>query len=76
MMSTYQFDIVSDGAETTEIAEAANDGAAVRQALLLMSEILRDRALSNDGAITVKLAVRGEDDRAVWSGSARGGQGV
>jgi len=34
------------------------------------------RALSNDGAITVKLAVRGDDDRAVWSGSASGGQGV
>lgn len=73
-MKTYHFDIVSDGVAATEVAEAADDDAAVRQALLLLSEILRDRALSDDGAITVELAVRDLDGRTFWTGSARGGQ--
>jgi hypothetical protein len=73
-MNTYHFDIVSDGAATTEIAEAKDDNAAIRQALLLISEIVRDGALSNEGAITVQLAVRDDEDRTVWTGSASGGQ--
>ncbi len=72
-MSAYHFDILSDGAATIEIAEAADDRAAVRQALLLLSEILRDRALSDEDAITVELAVRDPDGRSVWTGSASGG---
>jgi hypothetical protein len=72
-MSAYHFDIVSDGAATTEVAEAANDDAAIRQALLLISEILRDRALSAEDAVTVELAVRDDEGRAVWSGCASGG---
>jgi hypothetical protein len=72
-MRTYHFDITSDGAATIEIAEAADDRAAVRQALLLLSEILRDRALSNEDAVTVALGVRDPDGRSVWTGSARGG---
>jgi hypothetical protein len=73
-LGTYHFDIFSDGAAATEVAEAADDDAAVRQALLLLSEILRDRALSQQGAITVALAVRDRDGRVLWTGSARGGQ--
>lgn len=73
-MSTYLFDIVSDGTATTEIAEATDDSGAIRQALLLISEILRDRALSNDGAIRVELAVRDQNERSVWTGLASGGQ--
>jgi hypothetical protein len=72
-MRTYHFDIFSDGAAATEVAEAADDDAAIRQALLLLSEILRDRALSNERAITVELAVRDSDGRALWTGSAKGG---
>jgi hypothetical protein len=75
-MTSYRFDIVSDGATTTEIVEAIDDGAAIRQALLLVSEIVRDRALSNGGAITVSLSVRDQTNTVIWSGSASGGQDV
>lgn len=71
-MSTYHFDIDSDGAATTEIVEAADQNAAIRQALLLISELVRDRGLSNRDAITVRLAVRDEAGQLVWSGSASG----
>ncbi|USQ98020.1 DUF6894 family protein [Caulobacter sp. RL271] len=74
-MTSYHFDIVSDGATTTEIVEAFDDDAAIRQALLLVSEIVRDHALSNDGAVTVRLSVRDEANMVIWSGSASGDQG-
>lgn len=72
-MSTYHFDIDSDGAASTEIVEAADDSAAIRQALLLMSEIVRDRGLSNGDAITIRLTVRDDAGQFVWNGSAAGG---
>lgn len=73
-MSTFHFEIDSDGATTTEIVEAADQNAAIRQALLLISEILRDHGLSSQEAITVGLLVRDADGQAVWSGGATGGQ--
>ena len=72
-MSSYHFDIVSDGVATTEIVDAVDDEAAVRQALLLVSEIVRDRALSNQDQVVVALSVRDTADRLVWKGSASGG---
>ncbi|MET3666528.1 hypothetical protein [Caulobacter sp. 1776] len=72
-MSRYRFDIDNDGAATTEIVEAADDNAATRQALLLVSEIIRDQGLSRGDAIAVRLTVRDETGRTVWSGSAAGG---
>ena len=73
-VSTYHFDIVSEGAETTEVVEAADDNAAIRQALLLVSEIIRDQALSALDAVTVRLTVTDDTGRLIWSGSATGGQ--
>lgn len=73
-MSTYHFEIDSDGATTTEIVEAADQNAAIRQALLLISEILRDHGLTSQAAITVRLLVRDAGGQRVWSGSASGGQ--
>lgn len=74
-MSTFHFDIESDGAATTEVVEAASEQAAIRQALLLMSEIVRDRALSKGGhAIVVNLTVRDAGGLTIWSGSASGDQ--
>jgi len=75
-MSTYHFEIDSDGATTTEIVEAADQNAAIRQALLLISEILRDHGLTSQAAITVRLLVRDAGGQQVWSGSASGGQTV
>ncbi len=72
-MSTYHFDIDSDGEATTEIVEAADHNAAIRQALLLISEILRDHGLSSGEPVTVRLAVRDHAGQPVWSGSAKGG---
>lgn len=72
-MSTYHFDIDSDGETTTEIVEAADHNAAIRQALLLISEILRDHGLSSGEPVTVRLAVRDHAGQPVWSGSANGG---
>lgn len=72
-MSTYHFDIDSDGEATTEIVEAADHNAAIRQALLLISEILRDHGLSSGEPVTVRLAVRDQEGYPVWSGSANGG---
>jgi hypothetical protein len=73
-MSTYQFDIIMDDLETTETVEAAGDAAAIRQALLLMSEIIRDQALSEPEALALDLTVTDGAGRPVWSGSARGGR--
>jgi hypothetical protein len=73
-MSTYHFDIDSDGAATTEIVEAADQNAAIRQALLLVSEILRDHGLSSHTAISLRICVRGEAGQMVWSGCASGRQ--
>ncbi|WP_454762143.1 DUF6894 family protein [Caulobacter segnis] len=73
-MSTYHFEIDSDGAASIEIVEAADQNAAIRQALLLISEILRDHALSSHEAVTVRLLVRGAGGQAVWRGLATGGQ--
>jgi hypothetical protein len=73
-MSTYHFDIDSDGAATTEKVEAADPSAAIRQALLLVSEILRDHALCNQTTICLRISVRGQDQRLVWKGSASGVQ--
>ena len=72
-MSTFHFDIVSDGATTLEDIEAASTNAVVRQALLLISEIVRDRALSNGGEVSVKVTVRDAAGLTVWSGGASGG---
>lgn len=73
-MTGYHFDIVSDGVAAREIVEATNDQAAIRQALLLVSEIVRDRALSSETAIAVQLWVRDDADRVIWRGSASGDQ--
>lgn len=72
-MSTYHFEIDSDGATSTEVLEAADQNTAVRQALLLISEILRDHALSSHEAVTVRLRVRGAGGHEVWRGLATGG---
>lgn len=72
-MSTYHFDIDSEGAATTERVEAADPRAAIRQALLLVSEILRDHALSEEAAISLKISVRGPDGQVFWRGGASGG---
>lgn len=71
-MSTYRFDIFNDGAATTEIVEAADDNAATRQALLLVSEIVRDHGLSHDDAVAVQLTVKNEAGVVIWTGSAEG----
>lgn len=71
-MSTYRFDILNDGAATTEIVEAADDNAATRQALLLVSEIVRDHGLSQDDAVAVQLTVKNEVGEIIWTGSAEG----
>ena len=73
-MSTYRFDILSDSAATTEIVEAADDKAATRQALLLVSEIVRDHGLSHGDAVAVQLAVKNEAGDIIWTGSAEGGR--
>lgn len=75
-MTTFHFDIDSDGAATTEQVEAADALAAIRQALLLVSEILRDHALCDHTAISLRISVRGQDEQVVWKGSARGLQTV
>ncbi|MBO9547278.1 hypothetical protein [Caulobacter sp.] len=72
-MSTYHFDIDSEGAATTEQVEAADPHAAIRQALLLVSEILRDHALSQAAAMTLTISVRGPDGQVFWRGGASGG---
>ncbi|PLR28689.1 hypothetical protein SGCZBJ_01695 [Caulobacter zeae] len=71
-MSTFHFDIDSDGATTTEKVEAVDQSAAIRQALLLVSEILRDHALCDHTTICLHISVRGQDERIVWKGGARG----
>lgn len=75
-MTTFHFDIDSDGAATTEQVDAADAPAAIRQALLLVSEILRDHALCDHTAISLRISVRGQDEQVVWQGSARGLQPI
>lgn len=69
-MKTYRFDIKSGAAETQEALDAADDLAAVRQAVLLLSEILRDHALAAAGDIEVWIQVRDSAGRAIWDGSS------
>ncbi len=71
-MNTYQFDISSDAVATREILGAADDAAAIRQAVLLMSEILRDHALSSRGDVALIIVVRDAAGREIWNGGASG----
>ncbi|WP_454718924.1 DUF6894 family protein [Caulobacter segnis] len=71
-MNTYHFDILSEAVATREILDAADDAAAIRQAVLLVSEILRDHALSSQGDVTLTLVVRDAAGRKIWSGGASG----
>ena len=71
-MNTYQFDICSDAVATREILDAPDDAAAIRQALLLMSEILRDHALSSRGEVALIILVCDDAGHAIWSGEASG----
>lgn len=67
-MKTYQFDIESGAIGTREVLDAADDAAAVRQALLLLSEILRDHALVARGDMEVRIRVRDAAGRRIWDG--------
>lgn len=67
-MRTYHFDIESGAIETREVLDAADDAAAVRQALLLLSEILRDHALVARGDMEVRILVRDAAGREIWNG--------
>lgn len=67
-MKTYQFDIESGAVETREVLDAADDAAAVRQAVLLLSEILRDHALAARGDMAVRIRVRDAAGREIWDG--------
>ena len=69
-MNTYRFDITCGATAATEVVEAADDEAAVRQAVLLLSEILRDHALSARGDIEVRILVSDADGLPIWSGAS------
>lgn len=69
-MKTYHFDIRSSAADTQEVLVAADDAAAVRQAVLLLSEILRDHALVAKGDIEVRIRVRDKLGRTIWDGAS------
>ncbi|WP_066684535.1 hypothetical protein [Caulobacter sp. CCH9-E1] len=69
-MKTYHFDIESGAVETREVLIAADDAAAVRQAVLLLSEILRDHALVAKGDIEVRIRVRDRVGRPIWAGAS------
>lgn len=69
-MKTYHFDIESGEAQTREILVAVDDAAAVRQAVLLLSEILRDHALVAKGDIEVRIRVRDKVGRTIWDGAS------
>ncbi|MEJ2815937.1 DUF905 family protein [Caulobacter sp. CCG-8] len=71
-MKTYHFDISGEVRPTLEVVEAADDAAAARQALLLLSEILRDRALSADAGVVLRIVVRDDQGRMIWDGAASG----
>lgn len=71
-MKTYHFDISGEVRPTLEAVEAADDAAAARQALLLLSEILRDRALSADAGVVLRIVVRDDQGRTIWDGAASG----
>lgn len=71
-MKTYHFDISGEVRPTLEVVEAADDAAAARQALLLLSEILRDRALSADAGVVLRILVRDDQGRTIWDGAASG----
>ena len=69
-MKTYHFDIESGAVETREVLIAADDAAAVRQAVLLLSEILRDHALVAKGDIELRIRVRDKLGRPIWDGAS------
>lgn len=69
-MKTYLFDIRCGATDTQEALEAADDLAAVRQAMLLLSEILRDHALGALGDIEVSIRVREPAGRMIWDGAS------
>ena len=71
-MNTYQFDISSNAVGACEILDATDDAAAIRQAVLLMSEILRDHALSSREEVSLIIVVRDAAGRSVWRGGASG----
>ncbi|WP_029907488.1 hypothetical protein [Caulobacter sp. UNC358MFTsu5.1] len=71
-MKTYHFDISGEVRPTLEVVEAADDASAARQALLLLSEILRDRALSADAGVALRIVVRDDRGRTIWDGAASG----
>lgn len=71
-MKTYHFDISGEVTPTLEVVEAADDAAAARQALLLLSEILRDHAFSAHADLTLRIVVRDDDGRTIWDGGATG----
>lgn len=69
-MKTYHFDITSGLAETNEVLKATDDAAAIRQAVLLLSEILRDHALLAKGPIEVCIRVRDSAGQTIWDGAS------
>lgn len=69
-MKTYRFDVTRDAGRTQETLAAPDDAAAVRQALLLLSEILRDHALVARGDIAVSIRVTDLDSRTIWHGAS------
>lgn len=74
-MTTYTFDVSSEAAVTREILEAVDDAAALRQAILLMSEILRDHALGARDHMNLCITVCDAAGRPIWSGAAAGQAG-
>lgn len=71
-MNTYHFDISSEAVATCEVVDAADDASAIRQAVMLVSEILRDHALSSRGDVTLTIVVRDATGREIWNGGASG----
>lgn len=69
-MKTYRFDIISGAHETQEALDVADDPAAVRQAVLLLSEILRDHAMAAAGDIEILIRVRDPAGRTIWDGAS------
>lgn len=69
-MKTYHFDIRNDAGETQEVLDVADDAAAARQAVLLLSEILRDHALVARGDIEVSIRVRDALGQEIWDGAS------
>lgn len=69
-MKTYRFDITADAVAACEVVEAADNNAAMRQAVLLLSEILRDHALSTCGDIELQILVSDKDGRIIWTAAS------